>query len=162
ATLIPSGWRRCILVVGVVALTPLLTGAAAGFAAPAAAAFLLYFTLPMAILLAIAVAVAAAGSPRLEVLRQEAPAARKLGQYRLKERLGAGGMGEVYLAEHLLLKQPCAVKLIRPERAGNPSTLRRFEREVQATARLKHWNTVQIYDYGHAADGTFYYVMEYL
>jgi serine/threonine-protein kinase len=65
-------------------------------------------------------------------------------------------MGEVYLAEHVLLKQPCALKLIRPERAGDPATLRRFEREVQATARLKHWNTVQIFDYGHAADGTFW------
>src|SRR5262249_30710714 len=59
-------------------------------------------------------------------------------------------------------KQPCAVKRIRPERAGDPKTLARFEREVQATARLKHWNTVQIYDYGHAEDGTFYYAMEYL
>src|SRR5262249_33762862 len=53
-------------------------------------------------------------------------------------------------------------KLIRPERAGDSVHLRRFEREVQATARLRHWNTVRIYDYGHAADGTFYYVMEHL
>jgi serine/threonine-protein kinase len=60
------------------------------------------------------------------------------------------------------LKQPCAIKLIRPERAGDPGALERFEREVRATARLKHWNTVQIYDYGYTDDGTFYYVMEYL
>src|SRR5262249_21840423 len=82
--------------------------------------------------------------------------------YLLKERLGAGGMGEVYLAEHRLLKRPCAVKLIRPERARDPQLLQRFEREVQATARLSHFNTVEIYDYGRTEDGTFYYVMEYL
>jgi serine/threonine-protein kinase len=125
-------------------------------------AFLLIYVLPMSMFLGIAVAIAAYGTHRIELLRQEAAQARQLGQYQLKQHLGSGGMGEVYLAEHLLLKQPCALKLIRPERAGDPATLRRFEREVQATARLKHWNTVQIFDYGHVADGTFYYVMEYL
>jgi serine/threonine-protein kinase len=71
-------------------------------------------------------------------------------------------MGEVYLAEHQMMKRPCAVKVIRPEKAGDPQVLARFEREVRATAKLSHWNTVDIYDYGRTADGTFYYVMEYL
>src|SRR5262249_22791118 len=73
-----------------------------------------------------------------------------------------GGMGEVYLAEHRLLRRPCAVKLIRPERVSDPHSLDLFEREVQATAGLTHPNTVEVYDYGRTEDGTFYYVMEYL
>src|SRR5262249_37577774 len=102
------------------------------------------------------------GSHRIEVLRVEASNARKVGQYWLKHRLGSGGMGEVYLAEHMLLRRPCAVKLIRSERAGDPTNLHRFEREVRATAALTHPNTVQVFDYGHAEDGAFYYAMEYL
>src|SRR5262245_20607473 len=62
-------------------------------------------------------------------------------------------MGEVYLAEHALLRRPCAVKLIRPERAGDTKNLARFEREVQATVTLTHPNAVQIYDYGHTEGG---------
>jgi serine/threonine-protein kinase len=71
-------------------------------------------------------------------------------------------MGEVYLAEHQMLKRPCVVKLIRPDKNKNPKILARFQREVRATAKLSHWNTVEIFDYGCADDGTFYYVMEYL
>jgi Protein kinase domain len=109
-----------------------------------------------------AAALAIFGSYRLESLRRQAAQARRLGQYQLKQKLGAGGMGEVYLAEHLLLRRPCAIKLIRPERAGDPRNLTRFEREVQATATLTNWHTVEIFDYGRSTDGTFYYVMEYL
>jgi serine/threonine-protein kinase len=61
-----------------------------------------------------------------------------------------------------MMKRPCAVKLIRPEKAGDPRMLARFEREVRATAKLSHWNSIDIYDYGRTADGTFYYVMEFL
>lgn len=87
---------------------------------------------------------------------------RELGQYRLAHRLAAGGMGEVYLAEHRMLKRTCAVKVIRPEWMGDDRALTRFEREVRVTARLRHPNTVQIFDYGVGPDGTFYYVMEHL
>lgn len=102
------------------------------------------------------------GSYRIEVSELAARAATQLGQYMLREKLGSGGMGEVYKAEHQFLRRPCAVKLIRPEHAGDAEVLQRFEREVQATAALTHPNTVAIYDYGIADDGTFYYVMEFL
>jgi serine/threonine protein kinase len=67
----------------------------------------------------------------------------------------------VYLAEHTLLRRPCAVKMLRPER-GDPEGIARFEREVRMTAKLTHWNTIEIYDYGHTDEGVFYYAMEYL
>ncbi len=98
----------------------------------------------------------------LHGLRHDLHQARKLGQYQLGDKLGEGGMGEVYLAEHQLLKRPCALKLIKPDVNTNPIALARFEREVQAAAMLSHPNTIEIFDYGHTDDGTFYYVMQYL
>lgn len=98
----------------------------------------------------------------LNGMRKEVSAARRLGQYQLLEKLGEGGMGEVYLAEHQLLKRPCALKLINADLEDNSIALARFEREVQSAATLSHPNTIEIYDYGKADDGTFYYVMEYL
>ena len=87
--------------------------------------------------------------------------ALELGQYTLERKLGEGGMGTVYLARHALLRRPTAVKVLDPERAGEAS-MKRFEREVTETSRLRHPNTIDIYDYGHTADGVFYYAMEYL
>ncbi|MGO9923769.1 MAG: serine/threonine protein kinase [Isosphaeraceae bacterium] len=112
--------------------------------------------------LGLGAALATYGSLLLSGLRTQLSEARSFGQYKLIRKLGAGGMGEVYLAEHALLKRPCALKLIKPESSADPLTLARFEREVQSSARLAHHNTIEIYDYGHADDGTFYYVMEYL
>ena len=102
------------------------------------------------------------GTHIINSIRREAFKARQLGQYRLKDKLGAGGMGEVYRAEHMLLKRPCAIKLIKQGQGTDKLALARFEREVRSTARLTHWNSVEIFDYGHTEDGVFYYVMEYL
>jgi eukaryotic-like serine/threonine-protein kinase len=95
-------------------------------------------------------------------LRKDLHDAKRLGQYELGHKLGGGGMGEVYLAEHQLLKRPCALKLINADHQSNPVTVARFQREVQSAAKLSHPNTIEIFDYGHTHDGTFYYVMEYL
>lgn len=88
--------------------------------------------------------------------------AREFAQYRLGKRLGKGGMGEVYEAQHSLLKRDCAIKVILPGRQFDQATLAKFQREVQATARLTHPNTVEVFDYGQTLGGTFYYVMELL
>ncbi|MCA8992823.1 MAG: protein kinase [Planctomycetaceae bacterium] len=106
--------------------------------------------------------VAAWGIKTIRTLRQQVFEAQQVGQYKLKRLLGRGGMGEVHLAEHVLLRRPCAVKLISRDKVDDPNALARFEREVQATAKLTHWNTVEIYDYGRTDDDVFYYVMEYL
>lgn len=87
--------------------------------------------------------------------------ARQLGQYKLIEKIGEGGMGIVYKAHHSLLRRETALKLLPPEKA-DAGSLERFEREVQLTCRLTHPNTIQVYDYGHTPDGIFYYAMEYL
>jgi len=102
-------------------------------------------------------------------LGRQVAAARELGSYRLDVRLGAGGMGEVWRARHRMLARPAAIKLIRPSVLhGNrgtgisPDARRRFEREAQAIARLCSPHTVHLFDFGIAADGACYYVMELL
>ena len=87
--------------------------------------------------------------------------ARRLGPYTLGRLLGEGGMGQVFLARHALLKRPTAVKILKPE-VVNRTTLAWFEREVQLASQLTHPNTIEIYDYGRTDDGVFYYAMEYL
>lgn len=161
-TFIPNTWQRCAAVVGSLALLPILLMVVDWLADRATGTSVLSALPDTVILMATGVAIAIFGSHKMRELHAKAHEAERIGQYRLKRVLGFGGMGAVYLAEHVLLRRPCAIKLIRPDQAGDPRTLVRFEREVQATATLTHWNTVEIFDYGHAEDGTFYYVMEYL
>lgn len=111
---------------------------------------------------AAAAVIATWGTHIISTIRKRAFRAEQLGKYRLVRKLGAGGMGEVYEAEHQMLKRPCAIKLIKLDQQIDQAAQARFEREVTATAQLTHWNSVEIFDYGHTNDGTFYYVMELL
>jgi serine/threonine-protein kinase len=113
------------------------------------------------VVLLLAVGIEAVASAVNFSLRIEAAEARRLGQYRLEERIGSGSMGEVYRATHAMLRRPTAIKLLRSEQDGE-ETIARFEREVRMTSRLSHPNTVLVYDYGRTDDGRFYYAMEYL
>jgi len=96
-------------------------------------------------------------------LARSVDAARRMGSYRLVSLIGKGGMGEVWRGEHDLLARPAAIKLIRAGDGGASGTeIERFEVEAQATAALRSPHTVQIYDFGVAQGGSFYYVMELL
>jgi serine/threonine protein kinase len=92
--------------------------------------------------------------------------ARELGSWRLVEKLGAGGMGEVWRAEHRLLVRAAAIKLVKSDPKATPrdaaETRERFRREAQALAGLRSRHTIEIFDYGVTEDGAFYYVMELL
>jgi tRNA A-37 threonylcarbamoyl transferase component Bud32 len=170
---VPKSWRRAALVVGPLAVLPFATLLVLAARHPRATGWLwegwklsrtpraFLFTFDALILLILAVG-STFGARTISLLRRQVAEARQFGQYRLRERIGAGGMGEVYLAEHQLLKRPCALKLIRPAAVADPNALERFEREVQITATLSHPNTVEVFDYGRTEDGTYYYVMEYL
>jgi serine/threonine-protein kinase len=89
-----------------------------------------------------------------------------LGLYRLMEKLGEGGMGEVWLARHQMLARPCAIKLIKPELLGESiraeAVISRFRLEATTIARLTSPNTVRLYDFGVSETGSFYFVMELL
>jgi eukaryotic-like serine/threonine-protein kinase len=109
------------------------------------------------------------GARVIYALGKEVTSARALGAYRLVERLGVGGMGEVWRARHHLLARPAAIKLVRPafpgayDNAGRYRELQeRLGREAQATAMMRSPHTIELYDFGLTNDGTFYYVMELL
>jgi len=108
------------------------------------------------------------GSRIVYGLGRQIAEARRMGAYSLERLLGRGGMGEVWLGRHAMLARPAAVKLVRPDLPGSRGAheaevmLERFEREAQATAGLRSPHTVNLYDFGVAEDGTFYYVMELL
>ncbi|MDN3641300.1 serine/threonine-protein kinase [Lutimonas halocynthiae] len=84
-----------------------------------------------------------------------------LGQYKLREKIGEGGFGQVYKAEHTFLKNPVAIKILKSNFV-NTDMLDRFEKEVKITSSLSHPNTIKVYDYGITETKDFYYVMEYL
>ena len=111
-------------------------------------------------------ALAISAGPMLEIGEHLLNNEVRVGSYNLIERLGAGGMGEVWLARHHLLARPAAVKIVHEAALGiaeNPAAARqRFAREAHVTAELQSPHTVQLYDFGITDAGSYYYVMERL
>ena len=98
----------------------------------------------------------------IEEERKEAVSnAKEMGQYRVLGKIGEGGMGVIYKAEHKLMKRETAIKLLKPT-VCTEEVISRFEKEVMLSSKLTHPNTISIFDFGKTEEGTFYYVMELL
>ncbi len=167
ATIVADRWQRALLPIGLIAIAhPVTLAVTALFHEPVAAQFrdpaaLAGFALHHMFLFS-AAAMTLVGGQMMWALRRQVFQARSFGRYRLIRRIGAGGMGEVWAAHHNALKRDVAVKILRPETRGDASAIARFEREVRATAELRHPNTVRVFDYGATEDGLWYYAMELL
>jgi tRNA A-37 threonylcarbamoyl transferase component Bud32 len=85
-----------------------------------------------------------------------------IGNYQILSRLGRGGMGEVYLAEHPLIGKKVALKVIHRELAGNREVVQRFFQEARAVNTIGHEHIVEIHDFGQTAQGDHFFIMEYL
>jgi serine/threonine-protein kinase len=188
AMFIPAGWKRTLIATGIMGALPFASLWAMMRSHPEVAAAVQQAMTPEiftggVMLAAILVAIAAFGTYTIDSIRHQAAEAGFSGQYQLEKKLGTGGMGEVWLARHRLLTRPTAIKVVRPEflreqggtgsgsgsrgsgaSSGDPvqTAMKRFEREAQATALLTSPHTIDLYDYGVAQDGTFFYAMEYL
>lgn len=84
------------------------------------------------------------------------------GRYRLLRQLGTGGMGSVWLCEHVVLGRRYAVKVLNVDRAAHPEAVERFRQEARAASRITQENVVDVFDSGEDAGGEHYYVMEVL
>jgi hypothetical protein len=166
AALVPSSLRHSLILAAVVGV-PICVCTGIGWPAMFSSAFpfaredrgfLVTFGLNWWLFTGAACAVIARVVHRLQ---SEVQVAKRLGQYELGEKIGAGGMGVVYRARHAMMKRPVAIKLLPAESAGQDAIVR-FEREVQLTSQLSHPNTVVIHDYGRTHEGVFYYVMEFI
>ncbi|HEX3234895.1 MAG TPA: serine/threonine-protein kinase [Gemmatimonadales bacterium] len=166
---VPTSPRRAVLAaLASVSSVPVINGLvlASGATSVTLAPAQFFFGLIFPYLLAVVMAYV--GARVVYHLGAEVKRARDLGSYRLEEKLGEGGMGEVWRARHRMLARPAAIKLIRGSLSadGRPGVsqdaLRRFEREAQVIARLRSPHTVELFDFGVAHDGAFYYVMELL
>src|SRR5262245_20382904 len=85
-----------------------------------------------------------------------------VGSYRIVEAIGAGGVGSVYRAEHVMLDKPAAVKVLKTEYSSEPEIVERFFNEAKLTTSIKHPGIVEVFDFGYTADGRAYILMELL
>jgi serine/threonine protein kinase len=84
------------------------------------------------------------------------------GRYRIEKQIGEGGMGVVFLARHMVIEKPVAIKVLRAEVATDEGVVKRFVQEARAASRIGHPNIIDVTDFGTTKDGLTYQVMEYL
>ena len=89
-------------------------------------------------------------------------AGQSIGNYRILNKIGTGGMGAVYVAEHPLIGKKVALKVIHRELAGNREVVSRFFQEARAVTKIGHEHIIEINDFGVTPEGDHYYIMEYL
>jgi serine/threonine-protein kinase len=167
ATYVPSRWTRGLLLCAptVLAFPATLAAAAiwdprirAQWGSPSDVAVFLYEML----FIAAGAMLGAIGSHLIYTARRQVWEARKLGSYRLKARIGSGAMGDVWLASHAPHDRPVALKVLHERSARDEGAVRRFVREARAASRLRHPNTIRVFDFGASDDGVFYIAMELL
>ena len=100
-------------------------------------------------------------------LRAKNPTADLVGQvvadrYSIIKKLGEGGMGAVYLGEHVKMGRKSAIKVMNPSMANDPDAISRFNREASNASRISHPNVCQIYDFGETPEGIIYLAMEFI
>jgi len=83
-------------------------------------------------------------------------------RYRIIDRIGEGGMGKVYKAQHIILDKPFAIKVLNPELAQREDSIKRFINEARLTSKIGHPNIIEVTDFGKTPGGSFYFVMEYV
>ena len=89
-------------------------------------------------------------------------AGQTIGSYRILQKIGTGGMGAVYLAEHPLIGKKVALKVIHRELSGNREVVQRFFQEAKAVNKIGNDHIVEIHDFGVTPEGDHFYIMEYL
>ena len=83
-------------------------------------------------------------------------------RYRVVSKIGDGGMGQVFLAEHVRMKRRCAVKIMRPQLMSDPVAVVRFNREAENASQISHPNVCAVYDFGETPTGLIYLAMEFI
>lgn len=158
--MIPNTFRRCAVAVGIMAVCAIAFALAVGSYEGSFASYAPRFCLCKLIFwVGLGMAIASSTANLFGRQRREAIQGRIVSQYQLLERVAGSQVSRVYRARHRLLKKPCVVKLVPASLAKD---LQAVEKATAAVAQLSHWNTVEIFNYGCAVDGSFYIVMEYV
>jgi serine/threonine-protein kinase len=166
-TVFPLPWRRALSVpLGTVAAYPVALALAALASPSLRAQWVDRATLGVladnTMFVVAGTAVGIFASHMIDHAQRQVREARRLGNYRLKARIGRGTSGDVWLARQLPLERDVALKVLRDQSWRSEEAVKRFTREARAASRLEHPNTIRIFDFGASDDGVLYIAMELL